>query len=461
MYVHLEIGLQFCLQHVKMPPVSYTLEVFFMTQQHSNIDTPRQVFLVGLTASNTNLTYELEELANLTTANNLEPVETFTQKLERPNPATYFGKGKVEELAEAVKTYDVDMIVANDELSPSQIRNLEKATNATVLDRTGLILDIFAQRAQTKEAKLQVQLARLQYQLPRLRTSMSVSLDQQTGSGGSGFTSRGSGETKLEESRRRITAQMVHIRQDLSDLKKGDTTRSARRQENDLPNVALVGYTNAGKSTLMNRLLERFGVGSDTADSKQVFEKDMLFATLNTTVRQLTLPDKKQFLLSDTVGFVSKLPHNLVAAFQSTLQEAANADLLLHVVDVSDEHHKDMMATTEKTLSEVGITDIPMITIYNKADRTELTYPELSGENAITISALDSDSQTALIDLIKKHIFNDVEIVTLHIPFDQGAVQAKLAANHTFLSESYDETGSLLTVELSKLERELFTTYIV
>lgn len=191
-----------------------------MTQQHSNIDTPRQVFLVGLTASNTNLTYELEELANLTTANNLEPVETFTQKLERPNPATYFGKGKVEELAEAVKTYDVDMIVANDELSPSQIRNLEKATNATVLDRTGLILDIFAQRAQTKEAKLQVQLARLQYQLPRLRTSMSVSLDQQTGSGGSGFTSRGSGETKLEESRRRITAQMVHIRQDLSDLKK-------------------------------------------------------------------------------------------------------------------------------------------------------------------------------------------------------------------------------------------------
>jgi len=432
-----------------------------MTQQHSNIDTPRQVFLVGLTTNNTNLTYELEELANLTTANNLEPVETFTQKLERPNPATYFGKGKVEELAEAVKSYDVDMIVANDELSPSQIRNLEKATNATVLDRTGLILDIFAQRAQTKEAKLQVQLARLQYQLPRLRTSMSVSLDQQTGAGGGGFTSRGSGETKLEESRRRITAQMVHIRQDLSDLTTGDSTRSARRHENDLPNVALVGYTNAGKSTLMNRLLDRFGVGSELSESKQVFEKDMLFATLNTTVRQLTLPDKKQFLLSDTVGFVSKLPHNLVAAFKSTLQEAANADLLLHVVDVSDEHYKDMMATTEKTLSEVGVTDVPMITIYNKADRTELVYPELSGENAITISALDSDSQIALIDLIKQHIFNDVETVTLKIPFDQGAIQAQLASKHTFLSETYDETGALLTVELSKLERELFTKYTV
>ena len=169
----------------------------------------------------------------------MTPVETFTQKLERPNPATYFGKGKVEELAEAAKTYDVDMIVANDELSPSQIRNLEKLTNTTVLDRTGLILDIFAQRAQTKEAKLQVQLARLQYQLPRLRTSMSVSLDQQTGAGGAGFTSRGSGETKLEESRRRITSQMVHIRQELAELSKGTSTRSAKRTTKDRKSTRL------------------------------------------------------------------------------------------------------------------------------------------------------------------------------------------------------------------------------
>lgn len=432
-----------------------------MTEQHTNIQEPRKVFLVGLTTSKANLTYELEELGNLAKANNLAPVETFTQKLERPNPATYFGKGKVEELAEAAKTYEVDMIVANDELSPSQIRNLEKLTNTTVLDRTGLILDIFAQRAQTKEAKLQVQLARLQYQLPRLRTSMSVSLDQQTGAGGAGFTSRGSGETKLEESRRRITSQMVHIRQELAELSKGTSTRSAKRTTNELANVALVGYTNAGKSTLMNRLLARFGVGADTDDTKQVFEKDMLFATLTTTVRQLTLPDKKQFLLSDTVGFVSKLPHNLVSAFKSTLQEAANADLLLQIVDVSDEHYKDMMATTEKTLAEVGVTDVPMITVYNKADRTELVYPDVSGENTITISALDPASQDALIDLIKKQIFNDVQEATLHIPFDQGAVQAKLAAKHTFSKEDYDETGTLITVELSELERKLYADYIV
>lgn len=432
-----------------------------MTEQHTNAQEPRKVFLVGLTTSKANLTYELEELGNLAKANNLTPVETFTQKLERPNPATYFGKGKVEELAEAAKTYEVDMIVANDELSPSQIRNLEKLTNTTVLDRTGLILDIFAQRAQTKEAKLQVQLARLQYQLPRLRTSMSVSLDQQTGAGGAGFTSRGSGETKLEESSRRITSQMVHIRQELAELSKGTSTRSAKRTTNELANVALVGYTNAGKSTLMNRLLARFGVGADTDDTKQVFEKDMLFATLTTTVRQLTLPDKKQFLLSDTVGFVSKLPHNLVSAFKSTLQEAANADLLLQIVDVSDEHYKDMMATTEKTLAEVGVTDVPMITVYNKADRTELVYPDVSGENTITISALDPASQDALIDLIKKQIFNDVQEVTLHIPFDQGAVQAKLAAKHTFNKEDYDETGTLITVELSELERKLYADYIV
>lgn len=424
-------------------------------------ETPRKVFLVGLTTSQANLTYELEELGNLAKANNLDPVETFTQKLERPNPATYFGKGKVEEISAAVATYEVDMIVANDELTPSQIRNLEKATNATVVDRTGLILDIFAQRAQTKVAQLQVQLARLQYQLPRLRTSMSITLDQQTGAGGGGFTSRGAGETKLEQSRRRITAQMVHIRQELADLEKGETTRSAQRQNNDLPSVALVGYTNAGKSTLMNRLLARFGVGANNDDSKQVFERDMLFATLNTTVRQLTLPDKKQFLLSDTVGFVSKLPHSLVAAFKSTLQEAASADLLLHVVDVSDPHYQDMMTTTNKTLQEIGVSGRPTITVYNKADRTELVFPEVTGENAITISALDIASQDALIDLIKQHLFKDVAVVNLHIPFDKGNVQAQLAAKHTFLQEDYDDTGTLITVELSTNERETFKDYIV
>lgn len=421
----------------------------------------RRVFLVGLANQKDNIEYELEELANLAEANHLEPVESFTQMLERPNPATYFGKGKVAELADHAKTYDVDMIIANDELTPSQIRNLEQETGTTVVDRTGLILDIFAQRAQTKNAKLQVQLARLQYQLPRLRTSMSITLDQQTGAGGGGFTSRGAGETKLEQSRRRITKQMVHIRQELADIEKSEGTRSAQRQHNQLPNVALVGYTNAGKSTIMNQLLHRFGVGATSGTTKQVFEKDMLFATLNTTVRQLTLPDKHQFLLSDTVGFVSKLPHNLIEAFKSTLSEAANADLLLNIVDISDENYQDMIHTTQETLAQIGVSGRPMITVFNKADKAGLPFPEITGDNTITISALDTTSQDVLIDLIKKHIFKNDVVVKLHIPFTQGNIQAKLAANHTFISENFDESGTIIEVTLSPDEAHLYAPFII
>ncbi|MCO6183299.1 GTPase HflX [Leuconostoc fallax] len=421
----------------------------------------RRVFLVGLANQKDNIEYELEELANLAEANHLEPVESFTQMLERPNPATYFGKGKVAELADHAKTYDVDMIIANDELTPSQIRNLEQETGTTVVDRTGLILDIFAQRAQTKNAKLQVQLARLQYQLPRLRTSMSITLDQQTGAGGGGFTSRGAGETKLEQSRRRITKQMVHIRQELADIEKSEGTRSAQRQHNQLPNVALVGYTNAGKSTIMNQLLHRFGVGATSGTTKQVFEKDMLFATLNTTVRQLTLPDKHQFLLSDTVGFVSKLPHNLIEAFKSTLSEAANADLLLNIVDISDENYQDMIHTTQETLAQIGVSGRPMITVFNKADKAGLPFPEITGDNTITISALDTTSQDVLIDIIKKHIFKNDVVVKLHIPFTQGNIQAKLAANHTFISENFDESGTIIEVTLSPDEAHLYAPFII
>ncbi|CAH1853951.1 GTPase HflX [Convivina intestini] len=423
-------------------------------------NTLRPVLLAGLQGQqDQDIDYELAELANLAEANNLQPVETFLQKLDRPNPATYFGKGKVEELGQAVQSYQVDLIVVNDELSPSQIRNLEKLTDATVVDRTGLILDIFAQRAQTKVAKLQVQLARLQYQLPRLRTSMSVSLDQQTGAGGAGFTSRGSGETKLEQSRRRITSEMVHIRQELAELIKDEDTRTAQRQASQLPTVALVGYTNAGKSTVMNRLLERFGVGAVNDTTKQVFEKNMLFATLSTTVRKLTLADKRQLLLSDTVGFVSKLPHNLVAAFQSTLEVAGQADLLLQVVDVSDPNYQQMMKTTEETLQSIGVTDRPMITVFNKADQTDLPYPTVDGENAITISALDLKSQDELIQLIEQNIFADSQPVTLKIPFSENKLVATLSSEHVFLQEDYTEEGTVIELVLSPQELTKYQAY--
>lgn len=432
-----------------------------MAQNTSTEIRVRPVILAALRQDQKqNLDYELEELANLAKANNLKPVETYIQALERPNPATYFGKGKVEELEAAVRTYEAEMIVMNDELSPSQIRNLEEKTGTTVVDRTGLILDIFAQRAQTKVAKLQVQLARLEYQLPRLRTSMSVSMDQQTGAGGGGFTSRGAGETKLEQSRRRLTGEMVAIKKELAALQKDTTTQGKQRQESNTKTVALVGYTNAGKSTLMNRLLARFGQGALTDDSKQVFEKDMLFATLNTTIRQLTLPDKKKFLLSDTVGFVSKLPHHLVAAFESTLQEAANADLLLQVVDVSDEHHQDMMKTTEETLGRLGIKDKAMITVFNKADKVDIAFPQVDGESAITISAKDEKSQDELLDLIKQELFSDLEEVTLYVPFADSAVVSTILGSHEAIKQDFNEEGTVLTVALDAGEVSRYQKYI-
>ena len=261
-------------------------------------------------------------------------------------------------------------MVINADLTPSQVRNLEEQTDIQIIDRTGLILEIFGNRARSKEAKLQVKIAQLQYQLPRLRTSISNRLDQQAGAaagGGGGFTNRGAGETQLELNRRTIQDRISHAKHELKELNKDEVVRRSQRDKAGLPNVALVGYTNAGKSTTMNGLVKLFGKGED----KQVFEKDMLFATLDTSIRQLTFPDNKQLLLSDTVGFVSDLPHNLINAFRSTLAEAANADLLIQVIDYADPHYKEMMATTEKTLKEIGVHDVPMIYAFNKADLTE------------------------------------------------------------------------------------------
>lgn len=411
-----------------------------MTEEEN---TQQTVIIAGLDNNNPSFDYSMEELANLVAANNMVVAATLTQKLDRPNAATYFGKGKVEELTDLINENDVSMVVTNDELSPSQIRNIEAATKATVLDRTGLILDIFANRARSKEAKLQVAIARLKYQLPRLRTSMNIRLDQQ--SSGGGFTSRGAGETKLEMDRRTIEKNISHLKEELASITKSETTRRTQRQKAGIPTVALVGYTNSGKSTTMNGLVRLYG----ESDEKQVFEKNMLFATLDTSVRSLTLPDQKQFLLSDTVGFVSKLPHNLVSAFRQTLAEAAQADLLIQVVDYSDPNYKEMMATTEKTLKEIGVTDIPMIIGFNKADKIEptVTYPSREGDNLV-YSARDEASLLALIDIVKEKIFTDYEIHQLLIPFSDGNIVTYLNENAHILNTDYTEDGTLLKVEL-------------
>ncbi|WP_395317681.1 GTPase HflX [Fructilactobacillus frigidiflavus] len=415
--------------------------------------TTTPVITIGLNVNNQQFDYSMEELKNLVMANNMENIETVTQKLDHPDSRAYFGKGKIELLAQLVTTTGAQVIVANDELSPSQIRNIENETKATVIDRTGLILEIFANRAKSREAKLQVQMAKLKYQLPRLRTGAGQRLDQQ--SAGGGLANRGAGETKLELNRRTIEHQIDHVRRELKEIDKAYETQSKRRKENKIPTVALIGYTNAGKSTIMNQLVKKFGEN----DEKQVFVKNMLFATLDTSVRDLHLPDNKQFLLSDTVGFVSQLPHQLVQAFKSTLAEAANADLLIQVVDYSDPDQQLMMQTTESTLKEIGVPDLPMVKVFNKADLAGANYPAREGDNLI-ISALDDSSIELLTQVISEKLFNNYVTQTFIIPFDKGEIVANFNHKYHVTSTDYLETGTQLTVELPEPDAARYAQYL-
>lgn len=422
----------------------------------TTIQNDERVILTGLDTGQDDYNYSMTELAELAQANHMEVVQRVDQVIDRPNPATYFGKGKVAEIAELAAANDVATIITNDELSPSQLRNLEDETGKRILDRTALILEIFATRAQTKEAKLQVQIAELQYRLPRLQTSASQRLDQQTG-GGSGFTNRGAGETKLEMDRRTIQHQITHLRHELAAIDKSEETKRKQRAKSNIPTAALVGYTNAGKSTIMNGLVRRYG----TVEDKTVFEKDMLFATLDTSVRRLTLPGKKDFLLSDTVGFVSKLPTNLVESFKSTLAEAANADLLIQVIDYSDPNYEEMMQTTKETLKQIGIDNIPMVNVFNKADKTEIEFPVLEGDDQVVISAKQEESLDLLVDIIRKHLFKDYVEAKLLLPFSAGQQVSYLNEHTNILDTEYRNDGTLLTVEMSPQDAQRFAQYQV
>lgn len=421
------------------------------------MDTEQQTaVIIGLNLDNEQFEYSMTELKALAEANNLKVVAHLVQKLDHPDKATYFGKGKVEELKMTVLDKGADMVIVNDELSPSQIRNLEKQTETKIIDRTGLILEIFANRARTHEAKLQVQLAKLQYQLPRLHTSASQRLDQQTGSGGGGFTNRGSGESQLELNRRVIEKDISHIKQELKDIQKSDLTQRKQRDEKNIPTVALVGYTNAGKSTIMNKLVNRYGENQE----KQVMVKNMLFATLDTSVRKLIFDDNKTMLLSDTVGFVSKLPHQLIKAFRSTLAEAANADLLVQVVDEADENKELMMKTTEQTLKEIGVENIPMITVFNKADILDEPRPQRAGDNLI-MAALEEDSIDKLVQIIREHSYNDYVTEEFLIPFDKGDIVNYLNTKANVLSTEYVAEGTKVKAELTAVDSERFKQYLI
>lgn len=416
-----------------------------------------KAFIAGVNLNDPNFDYYMNELANLTEAANMQVVGQARQNAEHIIAGTYFGLGKINEIKDMARGLKAKVLVLNDELTPVQIRNLEKLTKLRVVDRTELILEIFSNRARTKQAKLQVQLAQLQYELPRLHPSEN-SLDQQRGNGGStggGFANRGAGETKLELNRRTIGKQISIIKRELQTISKQEEIKAKRRNQNHIPKVALVGYTNAGKSTTMNGLLTEFSKHS----AKQVFVKNMLFATLDTNVRRIDLDNNFSFILSDTVGFISKLPHNLIESFKATLQEVKDADLLINVVDASDPNMIQMIRTTQNVLAEIGVKNTPMITAYNKADKSERNYPQIEG-SGILYSAIDTKSIATLADLITKHIFSSYKQINLLLPLSAGKILAYLHENAQVLKENYQNDGIHVVARLSPQEQARLANYI-
>lgn len=412
-----------------------------------------KAYIAGVNLNDPNFDYYLAELANLAEAANMEVVGQSRQNLEHVVAGTYFGLGKINEIKDMARGLRAKVLILNDELTPVQIRNLEKMTKLRIIDRTELILEIFSNRARTKQAKLQVQLARLEYELPRLHPSEN-NLDQQRGGG---FANRGAGESKLELNRRTIGKQIAVIKKELREIAGQEEIKAKRRNQNHIPKVALVGYTNAGKSTTMNGLLAEF---TKENDEKQVFVKDMLFATLDTNVRRIELNNNFSFILSDTVGFISKLPHNLIESFKATLQEVKDADLLINVVDASDPNMIQMIRTTQNVLAEIGVKNTPMITAYNKADKSERHYPQIEG-SGILYSAIDPESIKLLANLITKRVFANYQQVNLLLPLSAGKPLADLHENAQIIAENYRADGVHITARLAPEKQQQFQNYII
>ena len=413
-------------------------------------DRPKAI-LVGVSLGE-DISYSMEELEGLAEAAGVEVAAVMTQNVDRINAGTYVGTGKLEELAESCANMDIDLVIFNDELSGMQLRNIEDACGVKVIDRTILILDIFAARATSAEGKLQVELAQLSYRLPRL-LGFGKSLSRL----GGGIGTRGPGETKLESDRRHIQKRMDYIRSEIKDLNSTRATKRARRDKSELPVVALVGYTNSGKSSIMNALLK-----AEEKDDKTVFEKNMLFATLDTAQRLITPDDRHSFILVDTVGFVSKLPHSLVSAFKSTLEEAVDADLLVQVVDASYEGKDFYIDVTNSVLKELKADGKPMIMAFNKCDL--LPEPPSTvgyGQDCVTLSAKTGEGLDDLMDMIKSKIFAGTKTVTLMIPFTDGAVLSAVIAKNKPLETEYTADGTRIKVELSAADISRYAKYIV
>lgn len=391
--------------------------------------------IIAAVATDGNIEHSMDELEGLAEADGVEVIGRLVQYREKPETATYLGRGKVEELAGLCVSMEADTVIFNDELSGIQLRNLEEALGCRVIDRTILIFDIFASRATSKEGKLQVELAQLQYRMPRL-TGFGRSLSRL----GGGIGTRGPGEKKLETDRRHIAGRIDDIR---AELKKCAATRSLQREERTrsrLPLVALMGYTNAGKSAIMNRILEM-----TCKEDKAVGSEDMLFATLDPQHRKIMPEHGAQFILIDTVGFVSKLPHALVEAFKSTLEEVRDADLLLHVADTSYEERDFQIEVAERVMRQICGSRAERIMVYNKIDLTEERPLDVSGADAVFVSAKTGENMDLLLERIDEKITGDMVRATFLIPYDKGQIVSVLCEKGQVESMEYAEQGTRLT----------------
>ena len=391
----------------------------------------------------------LEELKQLADTAGATVIKKFIQKRPKPDPAFFIGRGKVQELALYAQQENIDLCIFDDELSPAQQRNIESVMGIRILDRTALILDIFAQRARTNEGKLQVELAQLQYTLPRIM-GKGLMLSRL----GGGIGTRGPGETKLEVDRRRIRDRIAFIKDQIEKVKAVRSLHRSKRKKNNVFEVSLVGYTNAGKSTLLN-----------TLTNSDIYAKDQLFATLDPTTRQLTLPNKQEIIITDTVGFIQRLPHQLIAAFRSTLEVVTEADLLVHVIDVSHELYKEQAAAVHEVLKEIGAETKPVITVYNKIDKlppdSKLADRLALEEDTVCISAAKKLNLETLQEMIESHLKSKAVEVTLCIPYAETAKAAQLHETANVLEQEYTENGAVMKVILPVEDLEAYNEYIL
>lgn len=406
---------------------------------------PEQAILVSVDTGEFDCEISLDELEELSETAGAQVIARMVQKRPAPDPATYLGSGRLEELAEFCTAHTADLIIVDGEISPSQQRNIENATDVRVIDRTTLILDIFAARARSSEGKLQVELAQLKYTLPRLSGK-----GRELSRLGGGIGTRGPGETKLETDRRHIRGRINRLENELKELEKRRGLLRARRAKDGAETVAIVGYTNAGKSTLMNALTQA-----------EVLVEDKLFATLDPTSRALVLPDGRRVMLIDTVGFIRRLPHNLVEAFKSTLEEAAVADVILNVCDASDPEYPNHLKVTDEILDSLGCKDKPVVYVYNKVDKIGGAEPFRTEKNSVSISALKGRGFDRLLEAIAKALPPSRIRLKMLIPYSDGSAAAALRKDGVVHSEEYRENGIFLDITADVRLAEKYKSYCV